>query len=363
MPKPLPKAVLNPTKSAKATKKPADKVVGDRIFLGESVYWELGRVSNPHIVVIGTSGSGKTQTIKVLASELTNNFSCQVIVLDFHGDQQLPPEFHVPFNMASPHGINPLVINIDPEGGGPKLQAIAVASNLRRSLTLGVNQEGLIITILDNLYQNFGITQANQKSWLKAAPHFGHLQDAIQARADGGCADSAKLQIKLAATFQYSVFSKPQVKLDGRKLVRIDLSKLPPELGSIASEALLKQLMDSHRLAGESDRLRTYVLIDEAKELKGSKALDRISADGRKYGFGIGVASQREAHLSKDLLANTATKIVLPVDASDIQAVARRFRFDRGRIATLEQFQALVRFGNEATICRILPYFKRGQTP
>jgi type IV secretory pathway VirB4 component len=359
MAKPLPKQILVPTK-AKAAKS-STPVTENRVLLGENIYWELGRVSNPHIVIIGTSGSGKTQTVKAIASELKNNFPCQVIVLDFHGDQQLPDEFHAPFNMASPHGINPLVINIDPEGGGPKLQAIAVASNLRRSLTLGVNQEGLIITILDNLYQNHGIVQENQKSWLKVAPHFGHLQQAIQDRADGGCAESAKLQIKLAATFQYSVFSKPQVKLDGRKLVRIDLSKLPPELGSIASEALLKQLMDSHRLSGESDSLRTYMLVDEAKELKNSRMLDRISADGRKYGLAVGVASQREAHLSKDLLANTATKIVLPVDASDIAAVARRFRFDRGRVATLQKFQALVRFGNEAMTCQILPYYQRGQ--
>jgi Helicase HerA, central domain len=359
MPKPLPKAVLTPPKVAKTAKKSADRTVGNRVLLGENIYWELERVSNPHIVIIGTSGSGKTQTIKAIASELAVNFPCQVVVLDFHGDQKLPQELHVPLNMAAPVGINPLIVNLDEEGGGPKLQAIAVAANLRRSLTLGINQEGLIITILDNLYQDFGIIQSNRKSWAKTAPHFGNLQRAIQERADGGCADSAKLLIKLAAMFQYTVFSKPQVKLEGHKLVRIDLSKLPPELGLIASEALLKQLMDSHRLAGESSTLRTYVLIDEAKELKGSKAMDRISADGRKYGLGLGVASQREIHLSKDLLANTATKIVLPVDASDMQAVARRFRFDKGRVASLEKFQALVRFGNEAKICRIKPYFER----
>jgi DNA polymerase III delta prime subunit len=360
MPKPLPKATLPPSKAAKlGAKSVVPKELGQRVFLGESVYWDLERVSNPHIVIIGTSGSGKTQTIKAIASELFNNFAAQVIILDFHGDQRLPNELHVPLNMASPHGINPLMVNLDPEGGGPKLQSIAVASNLRRSLTLGVNQEGLIIQILDDLYRDFGIVQANHKSWNKAAPHFGDLERSIRERADGGCGDSAKLLVKLAALFQYTVFSKPQLKLEGHKLVRIDLSKLPPELGSIASEALLKQAMDRHRLAGESGELRTYILIDEAKELKGSKAMDRITADGRKYGLGIGVASQREAHLSKDLLANSATKIVLPVDASDIQAVARRFRFDRGRVASLDKFQALVRFGNEAVVCKIKPYFER----
>jgi hypothetical protein len=35
-------------------------------------------------------------------------------------------------HMASPHGINPLVINLDPEGGGPNLQAGSRSECLRQ---------------------------------------------------------------------------------------------------------------------------------------------------------------------------------------------------------------------------------------
>jgi type IV secretory pathway VirB4 component len=357
--KPLPKQVLKPTLPHSANPKLPDRQSGKTILLGENIYWDLRKVPNPHMVILGTSGSGKTQTLKAIAGELYHSFPSQSIVLDFHGDQQLPGETYYPLNMASDYGINPLTINPDPEGGGPKLQAIAVASNLRRSLLLGVNQEGLSILILEQLYREFGITQEDRPSWSRKPPHFGHLQQAIESRADGGCADSAKLQIKMAATFQYSVFSKPQLDLQGGKLIRIDLSKVPPELGSIASEALLKQLMDSHRLAGESKDLRTFVFIDEAKELRGSKSLDRITADGRKYGLGVVLASQRESHLSADILANSATKIVLAVDAADVRRVASRFRFDVGRVASLQTFQALVRMGQEAVTCRICPHYAR----
>ncbi len=330
------------------------------VLLGENIYWDLGKVPNPHMVILGTSGSGKTQTLKAIAGELYHSFSSQSIVLDFHGDQQLPGEIYYSLNMVSPHGINPLIINQDPEGGGSKLQAISVAANLRRSLLLGVNQEGLLILILDELYREFGIDQGNRQTWNRKPPHFGDLQQAIESRADGGCADSAKLRIKMAATFQYGVFNKPQIDLHSGKLIRIDLSKVPPELGSIASEALLKQLMDSHRLAGESKELRTFVFIDEAKELRGSKSLDRITADGRKYGLGVVLASQRESHLSADILANSATKIVLAVDAADVRRVASRFRFDVGRVANLQTFQALVRMGQEASMCKIQPHYLRG---
>jgi type IV secretory pathway VirB4 component len=360
MQKPLPRQTLRP---------PAPKVAGVQtlpsklersILLGENIFWDLAKVPNPHMVILGTSGSGKTQTLKAIVSELFRSSPSQSIVLDFHGDQELPGETYYPLNMSSTHGINPLRVNLDPEGGGPKLQAIAVASSLRRSLQLGVNQEGLLIMILEEVYDLKNIDQDNYRSWTNNPPHFGDLQDAIDRRAAGGCSDSAKLQIKMAATFQYSVFSKPQIDFNSGKLIRIDLSKVPPELGSIASEALLKQLMDNHRLAGESPEIKTFVFIDEAKELKGSKLLDRITADGRKYGFGVVLASQRESHLSADILANSATKIVLAVDAADVRRVANRFRFDAGRIASLQTFQALIRLGQNAVTCQIQPYYLRG---
>ena len=358
--KPLPKQTLRPPTPKVGVTKGRSLELKRSVLLGDDIFWDLGKVPNPHMVILGTSGSGKTQTLKAIVSELFRSAPSQSIVLDFHGDQKLPGEIYYPLNMSSIHGINPLRVNLDPEGGGPKLQAIAVASSLRRSLQLGVNQEGLLILTLEDVYGSKGITQGNYQSWTNQPPHFGDLQDAIDTRAAGGCADSAKLQIKMAATFQYGVFNKPQIDLSSGKLIRIDLSKVPPELGSIASEALLKQLMDSHRLAGEAPEIKTFVFIDEAKELKGSKLLDRITADGRKYGFGVVLASQRESHLSADVLANSATKIVLAVDAADVRRVANRFRFDAGRVSSLQAFQALVRMGQEAMTCRIQPYYLRG---
>jgi type IV secretory pathway VirB4 component len=356
MAKPLPKSILQPRA---ATQKSVTGVPDLGIYLGEQLYWEPTKTPNPHLLILGTSGSGKTQTLKAIAWEMLHKLPSRSIVLDFHGDQLLPGEACYPLHMASPHGINPLIINPDPAGGGPKLQAIAVAANLRRSLLLGVNQEGLLIMMLENLYQKFGITQENRASWKKPLPTLAHLKNDIDSRVEEGCKEAPKLQIKLAATFQYGVFSRTQSSWQQHKHVRIDLAKLPPELGAIAAEAILKQLMDAHRLTGETTTLQTFVFVDEAKELKGSATLDRITADGRKYGLGVVLASQREIHLSGDILANTGTKIVLPVDAADVRKVASRFRFDAGRVANLGTFQALIRMGNRAESCVITPFYQR----
>jgi type IV secretory pathway VirB4 component len=366
MAKPLPKAILKPQATGEKTSQsnPLSRshpgvAPASLVHLGDGVYWDLNKAANPHMVILGTSGSGKTQTLKAIVWEMYQGFSTRSIVLDFHGDQELPGEIYYPIHMASAHGINPLTINPDPEGGGSKLQAISVAATLRRALVMGTNQEGLLILMIQELYEQFGIIQEDRQTWTRRTPHLGDLQDAIDRRAQAACKDSQALQIKLAATFQYGVFSRAQIDLSAGRLIRVDLSKLPPELGAIAAEAILKQVMDSHRLAGESPELKTFVFVDEAKEIKNSKTLDRITADGRKYGLGIVLATQRETHISSDVLANTATKILLPVDVADIRKVANRFRFDAGRIANLGTFQALVRTGGTAVACTIKPFYQR----
>ncbi len=186
------------------------------------------------------------------------------------------------------------------------------------------------------------------------------VQTQLSERGSDGCKESQKLKLKLAATFQYGIFSRPQPAFDER-LVRVDLSKLPPELAAIAAESLAAQLMNQHRLKGEiSGRLpRSYLFIDEAKELKKSFACDRIIADGRKYGLALVLASQSERHLSADVIGNSSTKIVLPVDQTEVKKVASKFRFAERKVAQLNPLTALCRFGTHAELVEILPYYQR----
>lgn len=356
--KPLPKAVFQV-----AELPPMAEALPEQagILLGDNCYWNPENLPNGHVVAIGGSGSGKTQTLKTITYSLRQTYpEIQIFCLDFHGDQEIIGETCYPLHMASPHGINPLVINLDPEGGGPNLQAIAVAQTLKRSLQLGPNQEGLILEILETCYNLRGITQEQSSSWTKTSPNFSDLRQVIESRIENGCKESVKLKLKLAASFQYGVFNRPQPNFT-KKHIRIDLSKLPPEIGAIAAESLAWQLMNQHRLGGERlEKLPcTYLVIDEAKELKKSPACDRISCDGRKYGLALLLASQSERHLSADIIGNSSTKIVLPVDQTEVKKVSSRFRFAENKIAQLTPFTALCRFGTRAEQVFIVPYYQR----
>jgi hypothetical protein len=358
--KPLPTPVLKPNE-----RKNTPKTGGSAgIVLGESVTWNPTSLPNGHVVLIGGSGSGKTQTLKSLAYELPKLFpTVRIITIDLHGDQELPGEVCYPLDMESPYGINPLTVDLDTKGGGPALQAIAVAVILKKAFVMGANQEGLLISILERCYSTRGITQSDTTTWRNSPPTFADLEEEIESRIEDGCKESQKLALKLAATFQYGIFSKTQPPLTKHPITRFDLSALGkvPGLSAIATESIVKQLMDSHRLAGEtSDRTpRTYIFIDEAKEVKGSKSVDLVLGDGRKYGLCAVLASQRDAHISDNVIANSATKIVLGVDQTEVAKVSKRFRFAADLVANLAPLEALVRMGTQGHRCKIKPFYER----
>lgn len=313
--------------------------------------------------MIGASGSGKSQTLKAIAWELPKQFTeVKIIIVDFHGDLELPNETCYPLDMESPYGINPLVVDLDTKGGGPNLQAIAVAAVLKKALILGANQEGLVISILNSCYQNKGIVQDDFNTWTLTPPTFADVRREIESRVEDGCKESVKLQLKLAATFQYGIFDKPQPALDAQ-IIRFDLSALGkvPGLSAIAAEALAKQLMDSHRIMGEIEGKipRAFLIIDEAKEIKNSQSIRIIYGDGRKFGLNAILASQRDAEISDEAIANSATKIVLAVDQTEVKRVARRFRFAENIVAQLQPLEALVRMGTIGERCKIKPYYER----
>lgn len=357
--KQLPKPTLQPIN--KSLPQLPTKSTG--ILLGDGIYWNPAQLRNGHAVIIGTSGSGKTQTLKALAHELPQLFpAIKLVIADFHGDLSLPHETCYPLDAKSSYGLNPLKIDLDEKGGGPDLQAISVAAILRKSLTMGANQEGLSIEAISKCYAKFGICQNNPKTWNSSPPTFADLELELQSRIEDGCKDSEKLLLKMAATFKYGIFSKPQPSMSF-PIIRFDLSALSkvPGLAAIASETLLKQLLDSHKLMGEvEDKIpRSYILIDECKEIKSSQTLIRICAEARKFGLGAIIASQLDADISNEVLANSSTKIVLAVDQVEVNKVSRRFRFALPLVSSLQPLEALVRMDNDGHHIKIKPFYER----
>ncbi len=91
MAKPLPKTILKPQSDREKILQPKTPSRSrSLVHLGDGVSWDLNKAANPHMVILGTSGSGKTHTLKAIVWEMYQGFPSRSVVLDFHGDQELP---------------------------------------------------------------------------------------------------------------------------------------------------------------------------------------------------------------------------------------------------------------------------------
>ena len=332
------------------------------IRLGGAVLWNPEAHPNPHVLILGGSGTGKTWTMRLLARELSGR-GHRCLLLDFHGDLVMPGIQSYRISLDSRYGVNPLEISMDAEGGGPDPQRFEVVEQLRTAFRpMGGLQIVLLDACIRETYSRAGIVQADRTTWSRPAPHFGHLVEEIDRRVKAEPKDMriSGLRTKLAIVFDFQIFSKPQVPLGGEdsmtgqaRPIRLDLSKLPSPLQYLAADTVLKLIFRQRQLQAPTERVSLYLFIDETKlctpvnKESPLNALNRLATEGRKFGLGLVLSSQFVGHVSRDVLVNTFTKVLMRVDKTEIGATARRFRLDEVLLQSLERpGEALVNFAN-----------------
>jgi hypothetical protein len=344
------------------------------IHLGGDVYWHPEAHPNPHVLIVGGSGTGKTWTMRLVARELSQR-GRPCLLLDFHGDLVIPGIQSYPISLDSRYGVNPLDMSMDREGGGPDPQRFEVVEQLRNAFRpMGGLQLVLLDACLRETYSRAGVVQPDHTTWNRPAPHFGHLLEEIDRRikADPKATRIRGLRAKLAMAFDFQIFSKPNVPVgigavcrrdacgpSAGKMpalpgaIRLDLSKLPAPLQYLAADTLLKMIFRQRQLQAPTDNVSLYLLIDETKLCTPVKkdapfnALNRIVTEGRKFGLGLILSSQFVGHVSRDVLVNTFTKILMRVDKTEIGTTSRRFRLEEALLQSLEKpGDALINFAN-----------------
>jgi hypothetical protein len=309
-----------------------------------NVKWLPEQILNPHGILIGTSGARKSTLFRNIALQLHQTYPSQVIVIDFHGDLAMAGEAYYRLDALSQWGWNLLAFPAIAEAGGWKLHALSVVELFKKTLVMGINQQGLLLDILKTCYHNQGITE-HPETWNNPPPSMAHVEQMLLERTQGGCKDSKKLNFKFATLFQSTIYSKPSPPLHQDKLIRLDISKLPQFLATATAESIARHLYLSHKLRGESRSSvpYTFLMVDEAKEMLRPGMSDAIAQDGRKFGLGLWMATQSLRHLSSEVLANSSTKVILPIDASELRRTATRLNVSAEHLAALSPGQALLR--------------------
>ena len=283
------------------------------VYLGTSknkkITWNPKSEKNPHLITVGGSGSGKTETLKAIMLELKKH-KINSIILDFHNDFKVFADNLVQIDKATLH---PLEVQINEK---PLDVCYKVSKMIASVFSLGDVQEAIIREAIKAFYLKSGIKdikKANDGN-IELLP-FSFFRDIIfdtPIRNQG----VSKLLAKISVLFDVDLFMEADgtsLSLDTiiKNLSVIELLDFPTdEVKALVADLLLKKLINFLYIKGKCEDYWLYVIIDEAHRMMyPGSPVELLLRESRKYGVGIILASQRPTDFSETILANAGTII------------------------------------------------------
>lgn len=310
--------------------------VGAEIKSTEPIYWKPfpnGGSANPHVLIVGESGFGKTYAAACLIAEMARQ-GLPSIVFDYGQGftaETTPGAF---FEWAKPMqvdassagiAINPLQI-FPSDQHGPVNVAQRVADTFARVYTrIGVQQHAVLRHAILEVMADAGIFPESRDTWERPLPAFQSVRTKLDAYASMPGNSQRGLAAAVAAhistVFVFNTFRSNGRSLDWLQLVGvgrppyiIQLDGLEHSLERVVTEFLLWNMIGFIEAQGPGP-LRCFVVLDEAHKLSfgPDSPVEKLLREGRKFGVGVILASQQPEDFSSVAFANTATKLVFQV--------------------------------------------------
>jgi DNA phosphorothioation-dependent restriction protein DptH len=309
------------------------------------VYWDPNPesgIGNPHLMIIGESGYGKTYTTQCLIAELAQK-NIPSVIFDYGQGFSLDTvssvflEFLNPIEiLASDRGIdiNPLEI-FAADMNGPINVTVRVSDTFNRIYNIGVQQNSVLQSAILGSFEEKGIQKDNKGTWKNEPPFLSDVKEKLDemSNLDGSPEQkiAAKLKSHISTFFIYNTFRKNGESISWEKIIKsgnsifiVQLKGFEGKTSKIVTEFLLWDLYNY--LVSEGPKpLRLFCVLDEAHNLSFEKdsPADKLVREGRKFGLGLIFASQQPEDFSSTAYSNTATKVVFQV-LDDTKKVSKK---------------------------------------
>jgi hypothetical protein len=298
------------------------------IRLGESVTqlpvdWSVSIRSNPHMMMVGLPGMGKTTALINVSKQLTAA-GIAPVVFSYHDDideklaDTIGPMRTVDFDGL---GFNPLRV----DAPGP-MAYIDVAGTLRDIFAsifpdLGEIQLEELRGAIKQSYDDLGWNERGAER--PAPPRFRTFLDILKSRPK----PNQNLLARLQELDDYGFFDgddgAPGILTEGTPtLVRVHLSTNEIVQRAFSSFVLYSIYKDMFR-RGVQLRLTHAVIFDEAHRAAKLKLIPRLAKECRKYGLALALASQGIRDFDSGLFEAVANYLVLRVTEADARTLAR----------------------------------------
>ncbi len=277
--------------------------LGKTRYLGTPVFWDPQKLINPHIAIVGITGSGKSYLTKSFLTRASMIWNSNAITLDWVG------EYNKWVKQAGG-----LVINL----GKEKLNLLDLVGQKKRDR---VKQ---IIAALDLLLElksypaerdeiEEGIEDIYEK---QKKPTLKDVVVFLEKRKKKRAARLLKRFTVEGSDFFAGTSTLNIKKLTEAGLVCIDLHELPTEeIRSLAGLTILQYIKEIMRGEGIQNEkgIKLFVVLDEAWKIANDERSDVITIvrEGRKYNFALLIATQNPTDMHKTIFSNIGTLFIL----------------------------------------------------
>ncbi len=294
------------------------------------VFLDLNKALTKHVSVLAKSGSGKSYSVAVLLEELLER-KIPVVVIDPHGEYPSlrypntkdkegmlkfgiePKSFFKQINEFSPD------IKLNPDAKPLKLSSRNLSSNELIHLLptkISSSQIGLIYSALKNiggkvdfneLLIELELTEDNNSKWT--------LINIFE-------------YVKKLNLFSESPTLMNELVQHGKMSI-INLRGISPDIQGIVTYKLINDLFNERK---KNNIPPFFLVIEECHnfipersfgEAKSSAIIRQVAAEGRKFGLGLCLISQRPSRVEKNALSQCSTQIILKVtNPNDVKAIS-----------------------------------------
>lgn len=331
-------------------------------YWNDKIFWRPETEQNPHLIISGGSGSGKTEALKVICHELYLN-EVPILIFDFHDDFLTFGDTIIDEDSIKIHPLQVLI------GEKPKNVVYKVSEIIKHTFdSITVVQEGKIREAIRLFYKESGIRNLDEpyNGEIELLP-FAYFHGCI----DSVCADQrtlSSLHVKLDILFDYGLFNAGNDSIDFDTLLSAStifrLKNAPSDHVKLTvAELMINKLIQYCYNLDQTNNIRLYCVIDEAHRLTyPGSPIDELFREARKYGIGVILASQRASDFNEVLLSNAGTVLTLKQNlAKDARHIAKNKWGKEEILMNAQPGEGFIKFSTEkrALPIQIIPLNKR----
>jgi hypothetical protein len=307
--------------------------VGRTRIFNVPFYWTYQNVANPHIAVVGISGSGKSFFIKTFLLRAAYVWKSNGLIIDWAGEYK--DWVRETGGKVVSLGKGSYLNLLDLGGMKPydRIKQVMRTLELLTDIANYPEQKRLTEQAIEKAYieSKFRMDSREQKDELGKPLTAPTLKDVVRVLSEQSSLGTYEFPAELEnAIYRLRHFTKPgedffaqqsTVKLGdlvSTGLVDMDLSGLPDETSrALAALTLLQFIKERMRLVGWASEkgMRLLIVLDEAWKIAKEENSDAVMIvrEGRKYNFGMIIASQNPTDISEAIFSNVGTTFVLKV--------------------------------------------------